>query len=414
MYIDSIRYCKWPNTTHTDKHNTFCWKGWNYLQSSGVKDNCLDHLRSSATYIDSLLSKNFTLYPGNCINLRDKFIIRNDWGYDITNETVLQVDVLFGTARVSKGDKCECLGQLCYIQSNLITGCIYNERFSCNKHQVLLLPDSSSLNESSLVLIHPPQLPGVLLNVSFRLCVNGTVFNSEIGCSCQYSAYSTSPVCSKNSSLACTNCLDIIDDADCNVYINGYGMCGSCNDSGYGVAIHSPNYNFFICTVCPWYGAALFMLIGLVPILIMMVVLAVMHINITNGNLNWFVLYSQIVSSILIFSVGKHHTEQLGLLSVYSIWNLNFLPLFPLYFCIKHIDTAVGVICIQYIMAACPLLFIAVTYTWIRWYNNGYRFVLCITRPVHLLLVHFWRICNIQPSLIDTYAGLLLLSYMRF
>ena len=125
VYIDSIRYCKWPNLSHPDKHNTFCWKGWNYVQSSGVKGNCLDHLMSSPTHILTLLPKNFTLYPGNCIDLRDNFVVHNDWGYDITNETILQVDVLFGTARVLKGDKCKCkiVLQDCLIQSDIVTRC---------------------------------------------------------------------------------------------------------------------------------------------------------------------------------------------------------------------------------------------------------------------------------------------------
>ena len=59
-------------------------------------------------------------------------------------------------------------------------------------------------------------------------------------------------------------------------------------------------------------------------------------------------------------------------------------------------------------------MFIVVTYTWIKWYNNGYRLVVYTTRPVHQLLARFWQKFKIQPSLIDTYAGLMLLSYMRF
>ena len=57
---------------------------------------------------------------------------------------------------------------------------------------------------------------------------------------------------------------------------------------------------------------------------------------------------------------------------------------------------------------------IAVTYIWIRWYNNGYRFVVWITRPVYQLLARFWQKFKIQPSLIDTYSGLFLLSFMCF
>ena len=102
-------------------------------------------------------------------------------------------------------------------------------------------------------------------------------------------------------------------------------------------------------------------------------------------------------------------------LTVYSIWNLNFLNLDPVPFCIPHIDTAAKAILLQYTTAACPLVFIVVTYTWIKCYNNGYRLVVYTTRPVHhQLLACFWQQFKIYPSLIDTYAGLMLLSYMRF
>ena len=99
---------------------------------------------------------------------------------------------------------------------------------------------------------------------------------------------------------------------------------------------------------------------------------------------------------------------------MYSIWNLNFLTLIPVPFCIPGIRTAVGVILLEYVIAACPVLFIIVSYTWIQCYNNGYRLVVYTTRPVHRLLARFWQRFKIQPSLIDTYAGLLLLAYMRF
>ena len=101
-------------------------------------------------------------------------------------------------------------------------------------------------------------------------------------------------------------------------------------------------------------------------------------------------------------------------LTVYSIWNINFLNLIGDPFCIPGIRTAVGVILLQYVTAACPLLFIIVSYTWIQCYNNGYRLVVYTTRPVHRLLARFWQKFKIRPSLIDTYAGLLLLAYMRF
>ena len=99
---------------------------------------------------------------------------------------------------------------------------------------------------------------------------------------------------------------------------------------------------------------------------------------------------------------------------MHSIWNLKFLLFYPNLLCIPNLRSALAVILLQYIVAACPLLFIILSYTWIQFYNNGYRLVVYTTRPVHRLLARFWQKFKIKPSLIDTYAGLLLLVYMRF
>ena len=158
-----------------------------------------------------------------------------------------------------------------------------------------------------------------------------------------------------------------------------------------------------------------------------MIVLSVFHINTVNGYLSGFILYSQMVTlqfpglgySSLMPNCGasmQYNYQALNIpLIVYSMWNLNFLILDPIPFCIPHVDTAVRAIALQYCIAVCPLLFIAVTYLWIHCYDNGYRFVVFITRPVHQLLARcIWQNFKIQRSLIDTYAGLIILSYMRF
>ena len=130
-----------------------------------------------------------------------------------------------------------------------------------------------------------------------------------------------------------------------------------------------------------------------------MILLAVLHINITNGALNGYILYSQLVSLQFLglgyssWVPGANTSWQSYFaaipLIVYSIRNFNFLTLYPIPFCPPLVDTAAGVILLQYVTAACPLVFIVVTYTWISWYNNGYRFVVYTTRSVHQLLARF-------------------------
>ena len=209
-------------------------------------------------------------------------------------------------------------------------------------------------------------------------------------------------------------------------------LCGNCSE-GYAVAINDPDLSCIEC-YSPYYGVVVFILLQLVPVLIMLTLLAVLHIKITDGGLSEFVLFSQMVTlqfpglgysswvpnvagnCFFLPDVQDYYRQYFPSipLTVYSIWNLNFLNLDPVPFCIPFIDTAAEAILLQYITAACPLVFIVVTYTWIKCYNNGYRLVVYTTRPVHQLLARFWQRFKIQPSLIDTYAGLILLSFMRF
>ena len=403
IYIDSAWSCIWPNPNSTDDHRMFCWTGWHFVDKFDFANSCDNYLKSGPFSIIHKHSENYSLYPGECISPNQDFIVRDYWGHDITDETSLVVNVLVGNAQVINNDKCKCP----FIYEGRL------EHVRCNDQHVLLLPNFNSKDyskDTSQIMVHPPKLPGITVYVNFLSCEYGAVINIYQGCICEPQIYTK--VCTKTSHSTCTICFDQ-NSTTCASYSNGWAMCGSCNDTGYGVAINSP---YYICTECPWYGGAIFVLIELVPVLIMMIILAVLHINITNGNLNGFILYSQLVTvqfPRLGYSSWIYPVWPI-LLAVYSNWNLNFLSLYPEHFCIPHIDTVVGVIGIQYIIALCPLLFIVVTYIWIRWYNNGYRFVVWITRPVHQLLARFWQRFKIQPSLIDTYAGLLLLSFMCF
>ena len=289
----------------------------------------------------------------------------------------------------------------------------------------MLTDCNKDFTHSSQILVHPIQFSGIVLDVTLKLCDNKSTCKYD-RCISNYDSYQYffyNAVCN-NSLEYNTYCVSYFNSScfkSPSFDIYSFSLCGSCSDPDYGIAINFPN---FICAKCEPLKM-FFKLLKLLPVLIMMVILAVLHINIVNGNLNAFILYSQLVTlqfpghgytggvpNIQLIYLNHYF---LGIpLTVYSIWNHNFLTLYRDPFCIPNIRTATGVILLQYVIAACPLLFIIVSYTWIHCYNNGYRLVVYTTRPVHRLLAYFWRKCRIQPSLIDTYAGLLLLAYMRF
>ena len=88
--MDSAESCIWPNT---DKNTTFCWEGWSYFNSSGVRQPCHSQLTSGPAYISHTGPTKYTVYPGECIS---GFTVYDNWDNDITDRSDFQADLLFG------------------------------------------------------------------------------------------------------------------------------------------------------------------------------------------------------------------------------------------------------------------------------------------------------------------------------
>ena len=429
IYVDSVKSCVWPNT---NKNLTFCWEGWSYFNSSGVRQPCHNQRRSDPAYISHTGPTKYTVYPGECIS---DFAVYDDWDNDITNYVYFKAELLFGAKVNTTTAECRC--RLLPIESDQCSA--EGITRSCEPHEFLIEPYNITdyANHTSRILIYIDNIPGITIDIEFKECDNRSVYRHGIDTHSYYQCITCEKllynrVCQKHSDSDCityfvSECFDPEIYYIATLFITiPFQSCISCADPDYGVAINFPRY---VCVPYEPYGVAIYIFLQLVPLLIMMIVLAVLHINITNGNLNGYILYSQMVTLQFpelgytgwVPTVGKQFEKFFFVnnyvtipLVVFSIWNLNFLTLYPVPFSIPNVPTAVDAILLQYVTAACPLLFIAVSYTWIHCYNNGYGLVVHITRPCHRLLARFWQKFNIQPSLIDTYAGLILLSYMRF
>ena len=391
IFIDSVQsFDKWPYSFS----KMFCWERWHYRNNLGVKEVCSTQLRSGPAYV-RYGSLDYTIESGDTLNYI--LAVHDIWGRNITDPDKIPIEFINGPAFT--------LDQLSTLSSQILANCSDNYT-----------------DQSSLLYIHPLQFSAIRVTIHFRQCSPSTssppTHLSPSLCNICLSSgkvgYCPSSYSTNDRSLSC---------------VQGRGgiLCGNCSE-GYAVAINDPDLSCIECD-SPYYGVAIFLFLQLVPVLIMLTLLAVLHIKITDGSFSGFVLISQMVtlqfpglgySSWIPVCYGSEsdmfmRKNFLSIpLTVYSIWNLNFINLEPVPFCIPHINTAAGAILLEYITAACPLVFIVVTYIWIKWYNNGYRLVVYATRPVHQLLARFWQKFKIQPSLIDTYAGLMLLSYMRF
>ena len=89
IYMDTIDTCIWPDSVGSVSHDTFCWKGWSYLNEYGVTDNCLNYLWSGPASMNTTLPSNYLLCPGKCTDLSFNFTVYDAWEHDITQEANL-------------------------------------------------------------------------------------------------------------------------------------------------------------------------------------------------------------------------------------------------------------------------------------------------------------------------------------
>ena len=195
IYVDSISFCFWPEPLlgiHEHTHQTFCWTGWNYADWDGDND-CRHQLASGPAYVSNTGQTHYTVYPGDWLSL-ENFLVYDSWDNNLTGQVSFEVDVVSGVGGV-------------FILDNI--------RF-------LVVSDYGQdyVNKSMLLLVHPPQFPGVLVKVSFKLCKNGSIYTNDDAfgggiCQCDFTS---SLVCTDPSSSCPTStCYD--DDNTCDVYI---------------------------------------------------------------------------------------------------------------------------------------------------------------------------------------------------
>ena len=167
IYMDSIQSCVWPKYS---KNMTFCWRGWSFLSSY----SCHNQLRSGPAYITNNGPTKRTVYPGECINLQD-FSVFDDWGNDITVQTILQVNVLSGGIRTITYNEPNCLCNYPVVPDTCFDDMPKNR--SCKPGEVAIRSDCeyNYTSHDSQILIHPPHQPyGIVLDLSLKTCDNGT------------------------------------------------------------------------------------------------------------------------------------------------------------------------------------------------------------------------------------------------
>ena len=144
-------------------------------------------------------------------------------------------------------------------------------------------------------------------------------------------------------------------------------LCSNCKP-GLGPAVFS---NTLSCLKCldNGYGWLLYMFLATFPTTAMFLVVIICQIRITAAPMNALIFACQVLVSITTASphpytdASKHgYSLTLFLLTVYGVFNLDFLRYIIPHFCISNTMTTIQALSLEYIVAFYPLFLIVVFY----------------------------------------------------
>ena len=463
IYVTSLSSCWWPlypNTTDITLpsiRRTLCWNNWNYTH-----DNCINSVHSGVVFLND--SKNITIQPGDILKVNaydghgmeipnslpdNEFyvcIFSEKIGFLDRNNYFRSCGIVFETIlyQLCSDKSCHLITEPFYLSITTL----FNNPLQANYS--VTLQDCEWPFKFELITLTPNLLSiyGCKLSIPGFCCSDkNCLADSDSQCtvgSYHYSTLSGYCLSNYNSNTVIGRCpllrsydidcchkdythniTDLISCAESDVnpcFIYTGRLNGACKSNNC-VPINSPYYQCTnngslrvnIAIDGTNKGLAINLLIVLtieiVPVTILVILIIVLNIKLTNGSLNGYVFFCQIVS----ISFPLYILRGLNiLLFPHNIWNLNFLNVISFPVCITPTMGSLGAITFWYVIAAYPLLLLFFLYGWITMYNKGFKCVVIITRPLHHLLARFWRMTNIEPSLTHSISSIYVLCFTQF
>ena len=423
IFASSLLTCQWGGSFGNASNNSskvFCWSdNWDY--GSG---NCSMEVRTLPATFES--TRNFTIdtFPGERRSMHLKML--DDRGNDVTSSSIFLAKSLSeGIIEIDSSTQ--------YISDNHI------ELHTKKRHEVngtivleTITPRVVQATINATVFRCPPGMvdknsPSCQCGGSFGgiLECNATSFRTKIQRGSWIGLYtyrnvsavvaSSTPYFDSSSKLfiELPRKTDELEKILCGK-VNRIGtLCGKCAE-GYG-----PSIRTLVCVHCDAnYMWAFYLLSQYLPLTLLFVLVIVLDIRVTSAPANAFIFFAQVLPNVFTLNGGgaivvRHANNRLVNVYcfLYGIWNLQF---FTHKICLSPNLSGLETISIAYLEAAYPLVLIGIVSLFVWFYEKGFRCILCIFRPFHILLARFQQRWNIQRSLIHTFASFILLSYSRF
>ena len=195
-------------------------------------------------------------------------------------------------------------------------------------------------------------------------------------------------------------------------------LCSKCIQ-GHGFPLNTYMYDLKCVQCDDFHIKKLFEFLAkaLIPPTVLCIVATVFHLNVLQPPWSVFVLVAQLMSSLTIlkstFNSATFTNFHLVIATIYGPWNLDFFTAFHHPECISpHINFFQSLL-IDCANGLYPLVLVAVLYTFVTLRDRGCKIIIQMWKPFHYLLARFQSRINLKTSLVDTFATLLLLSYVK-
>ena len=160
----------------------------------------------------------------------------------------------------------------------------------------------------------------------------------------------------------------VLDELLCKPQNRMGRICGRCS-KGYHISAYILDFHCIKCSPKQMNGIIVLLLTKYLPLTIFLCFIMFFNVSLVNGPLNSFILFSQVLDAMDVYSSGK--TIQLSHLEnvfvtiynfFYGIWNLNFLEMVIPPFCIFETTSALPILVLEYAAAVYTLIVIVVLF----------------------------------------------------
>ena len=232
------------------------------------------------------------------------------------------------------------------------------------------------------------------------------------------SCYSTCLIRSKTRYTLETTDVKSLNNESCAPYNRRGFFCGECIE-GYGLSVYSYNMSCVECSDYK-YNWAKYIAVAYIPLTLFCFIIFLFRISVTSGWIIAYVTLSQVITikgfvSWQLLQTSPDSGLRLAakiLISMSSIWNLDFLRSFCPPICLHPSLPALQVFMLDYMVALYPLVLVLLAYTLVKLHD---RFVLVtwLCRPLYTCFRHFRKEWDIKTSIIGALASFYLLAYVK-